>query len=291
MGISRPFRFGVVSAGAASGTSWTELVRRVEASGFQSLVAPDNLSLGLSPFPALAAAAAVTTTLRVGTYVLANDLRHPVQVAKEAVTLAVLSDGRFELGLGVGRPGADRELAMIGRSWDSPATRIDRLAESVPVLRRLLAGETVEVSGGHYEARGAAVTDRPVEVPLLIAGSAPRMLRLAGALADTVALGVAPTATAEHLAASVDTVRAGARGRTVELNLNLMAVDGVLPRYLQNRLDPSVLADSVAAVTGSPRDMADQLRERRARFGVSYVLVGEELMDAFAPVVAELAGE
>lgn len=284
------FRFGVVSAGAPSGTSWAELARRVEASGFDTLVVPDNLSLGLSPFPALAAAAAVTSTLRVGTYVLANDLRHPVQVAKESVALATLSDGRFELGLGAGRPGGDRELAMIGKSWDAPAIRIDRLAESVSIVRRLLAGETVDLAGGHYRAQGASITDRPVDVPLLIAGSGPKMLRLAGSLADTVALGVAPGATAEQLAPAVDAARAGAGDRAIEFNVNLMAVDGVLPRHLHGRLDPAVLADSVAAVAGSPRDMADQLRERRERFGISYVLVGDELMAAFAPVVAELAG-
>ena len=284
------FRFGVVSAGGPSGTQWAELARRVEASGFDTLVAPDNLSLGLSPFPALAAAAAVTSTLRVGTYVLANDLRHPVQVAKETVALATLSDGRFELGLGAGRPGGEREVAMIGRSWDAPAIRIDRLAESVSIIRRLLAGESVDLAAGHYRAQGASITDRPVEVPLVIAGSGPRMLRLAGSLADTVALGVPPGATAEQLAAAVDAVRVGAGARPVELNINLMAVDGVLPRHLEGRLEPSVLADSVAAVAGSPRDMADQLRERRERFGISYVLVGHELMDAFAPVVAELAG-
>lgn len=284
------FRFGVVSAGAPSGTRWTELARRVEAAGFDVLVAPDNLSQGLSPFPALAAAAAVTTTLRVGTYVLANDLRHPVQVAKEAVALAALSDGRFELGLGVGRPGGDREVAMIGKDWDAPGVRIDRFAEAVSIVRRLLAGECVDVAGTHYAARGASVTDRPVDVPLLVAGSGPRMLRLAGSLADTVALGVAPGATADQLAASVDAARAGARGRPVELNLNLMAVDGLVPRHLHGRLDRSVLAGSVTAVAGSPPEMADQLRERRERFGISYVLVGDELMDAFAPVVAELAG-
>ena len=284
------FRFGVVSAGGASGTRWAELARRVEASGFDTLVAPDNLSLGLSPFPALAAAAAVTSTLRVGTYVLANELRHPVQVAKETVALATLSDGRFELGLGAGRPGGDRELAMIGKSWDAPAIRIDRLAESVSIIRRLLAGESVDLAAGHYRAQGASVTDRPVDVPLLIAGSGPRMLHLAGSLADTVALGVAPGATADQLAAAVAAVRTGAGGRPIELNVNLMAVDGVLPRHLQGRLNPSVLADSVTAVAGSPRDMANQLRERRERFGISYVLVGEELMDAFVPVVAELAG-
>jgi len=284
------FRFGVVSAGAPSGTRWAELARRVEAAGFDTLVVPDNLSQGLSPFPALAAAGAVTSALRVGTYVLANDLRHPVQVAKEAVALAALTDGRFELGLGAGRPGGDREVAMIGKSWDAPAIRIDRLAEAVSIVRRLLAGETVDLTGGHYRAHGASVTDRPVDVPLLIAGSGPRMLRLAGSLADTVALGVAPGATAEQLTGSVEAVRNGARGRPVELNLNLMAVDGVLPRHLQGRLDRSTLADSVAAVAGPPRDMADQLRERRERFGISYVLVGEELMDAFAPVVVELAG-
>jgi len=289
----RPFRFGVVAASAQSGKQWAELARTVEAAGYDILLTPDNLSFGLSPLPALAAAAAATVRLRVGTYVLANDYRHPVQVAKDAVTLATLTDGRFELGIGAGRPGAERELAMIGKTWDPPRTRIDHLEQSVSMIRRLLAGQTVTVDDGHYESRDACVTDQPVSIPLLIAASRPRMSRVAGALANIAALGVQPTATADEVAAQIAAVRSAAGGRDIELNLNLMAVDGIMPAHLRRMLDPAALAtaDSMTAVAGTTPDMADQLRRRREELGISYYLVGDELMAAFAPVVGELSGE
>src|SRR5437773_2881695 len=103
----RPFRFGVVAAVARSAVEWLARVRRVEALGYATLVIPDNMRHTLAPIPALAVAAAATTTLRLGTYVLANDLRHPVQLAKEVATLDRLSSGRLELGIGAGRPDSE----------------------------------------------------------------------------------------------------------------------------------------------------------------------------------------
>src|SRR5438105_11982545 len=97
---TRTFRFGVVAARAGSGQEWLDKARRVESLGFDTLVLPDTLQYSLAPFPALAAAAAVTRTLRVGTFVLANDYRHPVMLAKEAATLDFISGGRLELGIG-----------------------------------------------------------------------------------------------------------------------------------------------------------------------------------------------
>src|SRR5690242_19153097 len=95
----RPFRFGVVAAQARSGEEWAELARRVEALGYTTLVMPDTIAHSLAPLVALTAAAAATRSLRVGTYVIANDYRPPVLLAKEAATLDLLSGGRFELGL------------------------------------------------------------------------------------------------------------------------------------------------------------------------------------------------
>ncbi|EGD42004.1 putative F420-dependent oxidoreductase, family [Nocardioidaceae bacterium Broad-1] len=293
---TRPFRFGVVAAQAPTGAAWSDLARRVESAGYDTLVMPDNVSFGHAVFPALAAAAAVTTTLRVGTYVLANDFRHPVQVAKESATLAVLSGGRFELGLGAGRPDSERENAMLGLGFDRPGVRVDRLVESIGLIKRLLAGETVTVEGPHDRAVEAAVLPYgtpPQQVPLLVAGGGPRMLRIAGEHADIAALGIPFDAEEGAVRAAVDHVRSADRpGGIPELNMNLMAVGDTVPRYLAGRLDPAALAaaGAVGVVSGSPAEMADQLRERRERLGVSYVLVGDELMEAFAPVVGLLAG-
>ncbi|SFC71983.1 probable F420-dependent oxidoreductase, MSMEG_2516 family [Nocardioides terrae] len=296
MDTRTPFRFGVVTSQAPSGSAWLDRARRVEALGYDTLVMPDNVAAGLSVFPALAAAAAATSRLRVGSYVLANDFRHPVQVAKDAVALAVLSEGRFELGLGAGRPGADRDNAMLGLHWDDAGTRVSRLAESVSIIKRLVAGATVTADGPHYRATEASVVPPGVEpppVPVLVAARGPRMLDLAGREADIAALGVPFDMDAEAVAGLAGRVRAAAGDRPVELNLNLMAVGDAVPRFLAGRLDPAALAaaGSVCVVTGSAEEMAGQVRDRRERLGLSYLLVADELMEAFAPVVAILAGE
>src|SRR5579859_2334572 len=105
-GPLRPFRFGIVAAAARNPQEWVGKAQRAESLGYATLVMPDNLQHTLAPLPALAMVAAATATLRIGTYVLANDLRHPVLLAKDTATLDLLSAGRFELGLGAGRPDA-----------------------------------------------------------------------------------------------------------------------------------------------------------------------------------------
>src|SRR5919197_91936 len=139
----RPFRFGVVAASARSGDEWASKARRAEALGYASLVVPDGLNYSLAPLPALAAAAAATRSLRVGTYVLANDFRNPVLLAKEVGTLDLLTGGRFELGLGAGRPAAAAENRMLGIAFDPGAVRVSRLAEALTILKALLAGQHV----------------------------------------------------------------------------------------------------------------------------------------------------
>ena len=295
--MARPFRFGVVAGGAPSRAAWLDQARRVEALGYDTLVMPDNVAHLPAVFPALAAAAAVTDRLHLGTYVLANDVRHPVMVAKEAATLAMLSDGRFELGLGAGRPDAARDNRMLGLPFDPGAVRLERLEESIGIITWLLDGDTVTATGKHYTVDEAVISLRAGDgppVPLLVAARGPRMLRLAGRMADGVALGVAPETTEAEVRVLVEEVRKGAGDRFthVELDVNLMAVGDHVPRYLAGRLDPAALAaaGAVSVVTGTPSDMADQLRRRRETLGISYLLVGEELSDAFAPVVELLSG-
>jgi len=288
--VTIPFRFGVVSAQPPRGSSWIDHVRRVEGLGYGTLLMPDNLGHGLAVFPALAAAATATSRLRVGSYVLANDTRHPVQVAKEALALALLSEGRFELGLGAGRPDAERDNAMLGLSFDDAGTRVSRLIDSVSIIKRLLAGEVVDHVSEHYSIEGASIVPWGVEPPavrLLVAAGARRMITLAAEQADVLALGVPPETTEAAIGQRIDWLQAAAGDRPIEVNVNLMAVGEVVPRYLSGRLDPSALAKTaaVSVVTGSPEQIADQLRERRERFGINYVVVGDELMDAFAPVV------
>src|SRR5205085_11774801 len=99
-----------------------------------------------SPIPALAVAAAATRTLRVGPYVLANDFRNPVLLARECATLDLLSGGRFELGLGAGRPNAGGDYAKLGLALEPGSVRVERLAEALGIVQALFAGERVTVA-------------------------------------------------------------------------------------------------------------------------------------------------
>jgi probable F420-dependent oxidoreductase len=296
----KAFRFGVVAAAARSADEWIAKVRRVEALGYSSLVIPDNLRYTLAPLPALAVAAAATTSLRLGTYVLANDLRNPVLLAKDVATLDLLSGGRFELGIGAGRPDSAAENGMLGLTFDSGAVRVARLAEALGILKALLGGGRADGARNYYHPVGAEISPLPAQqphVPILVAGSGRQMLRLAAREADIVALGLGPDATEAVVAERVGWIReaAGARFPDIQLNINLMAVGDRVPYQLAQRMGISArdLAErgSMAAVTGSPEDMCDQLRHRRERLGLSYLLVSDELMDTFAPVVERLSEE
>jgi probable F420-dependent oxidoreductase len=299
MATLRPFRFGVVAAGARSGDEWIAKARHVEALGYATLVIPDNLRYTLAPLPALAVAAAATRSLRLGTYVLANDLRHPVLLAKDIATLDLLSGGRIELGIGAGRPDAAAENRMLGLPFDSGAVRVARLAESLAILKALLTGQRPASNGTHYHSADAEISPLPAQqprVPILVAGSGRQILKLAAREADIIALGLAPDAPSAAVAERIDWIReaAGDRFAEIELNVNLMAVGDQVPRWIaaQMRVTAKDLAEkgSIAAVTGTPDEMCAQLVERREHLGISYVLVSDELMEPFAPVVERLTG-
>jgi alkanesulfonate monooxygenase SsuD/methylene tetrahydromethanopterin reductase-like flavin-dependent oxidoreductase (luciferase family) len=265
--MTHPFRFGLVAATAQSGTAWTALARRAENLGFDTLLIPDTAHT-LSPLPAAAAAAAATTALRVGTFVLAAGLRTPAVIARETATLATLTDARFELGLGAGRPDAADDAAALGLAPTTVAERITAIRDTVKAVR-------------------ATNSSR-----ILIAAGGPRMLALAGLLADTVALGVPPTGTEDDMAAAAR--RATESGRQVELSANLLAVGTETPDWLRAQLgtDAATLAaaGSAAILTGTPTEMADTLSRRRERYGVSYITVNPGYLDQLAPVIERLAG-
>ncbi|MGP3912267.1 LLM class flavin-dependent oxidoreductase [Nonomuraea sp. 10N515B] len=250
------FRFGAVAGHAPD---WTGLARRAEDLGYATLLVPDTLGT-LSPFAACAAAAAVTTSLRVGTYVLSVANRTPRAMAWETATLQTLTGGRFELGLGAGRPDAERDAAELGVRFGTPSERLERLSETIDAVK---------------------------DVPILLAASGTRLLRLAAARADTVALGVPPQATEEQVAAKLDELYelAGDRFDDLELGMNLAAAGTEPPAWLGSLDDTAT-----GVLRGTPGEMADVLLRRRDRLGVSYVSVNAQCLDAFAPVVERLTG-
>lgn len=305
------FRFALQASGAASPAAWRALARKTEDLGFSTLYMPDHLEDQWAPMIALAVAAEATTTLRVGTLVLDNDFRHPVVVAKEAATLDVITGGRFELGMGAGWARADYETSGI--VMDPPAVRIDRLAESLEIMRALWSTGRATFSGVHYDVRDAVGTPPPVTSggpPLVIGGGSRHILSLAGRYADIVSIvpslsaGVigAEVAAESVLEKYVDRVAwvreaAGARADALEFQCWTAAVQ-VVPNgeEVMAQLAPvfgltaAQLRAAPIALIGSEGEIVETLRARREELGFSYVVVHEAEMDALGPVIAELAG-
>jgi probable F420-dependent oxidoreductase len=312
--FDRPFRFTVQASSPPDGTamSWPALARRCEDLGYDVLTVADHFDDQLAPMPAVMAAASATTTLRVGTMVLSNDYRHPVVLAKEAATIDLLSGGRLELGIGAGWMRTDYEQAGI--PFASAGARIDRLAESVVILKQLLRGEACTFAGAHYAVDGLVGTPAPVQrphPPILIGGGGRRLLTLAAREADIVGLSTV-MASGSIDAATVATGTAAATDERVEW---VRAAAG--PRWqhleLQARIHFALITDdreSIAvslasgfgltveqalatphALCGSVEQVVDALLERRERWGISVIGLGVDAMDTFAPVVERLAGK
>jgi probable F420-dependent oxidoreductase len=299
MATQRPFRFGIVTSQVRSADEWVAKARRIESLGYSTMLLPDTAGPTLSPIPALAVAAAATRTLRVGPYVLANDFRNPVLLARESATLDLLSNGRFELGLGAGRPHADEDYGKLGIQFDSGGVRVDRLTEALGIVKGLLAGERVTTAGRHYAVTDAEIFPRPVQQPrppILVAASGRRLLALAAREADIVAVAGRPDESEPAIKEKIDWVReaAGDRFDQIELNVNLMAVGREAHpqalRFLGVDADQLMRSGSPFVLMGTVDRMCDDLLARRERLGVSYVLVGEFFMEALAPVVERLAG-
>jgi len=308
----RPFRFGINVRTAGSAAEWADKARKVERLGYSVLLVPDHLAELLAPFPALAAAAAATTRLRVGTGVLNNDLRHPLLTAREAATLDVLSDGRLELGIGAGH--MQSEYAQMGLAFDAGATRVERLAEAVVIVKRLLEGEAVSFAGRHYRVTAHTLHPRPIQrprPPLFIGGNAPRLLAVAAREADIVGLtgiafrrGGAQPDVSDFRVAAVDErvrlLRETAAGRFEQLELNALVQRVIVTDDRHKAAQeltarwPHLTADDLLAspyvLLGTVDQLVDNLRARRDRWGISYVMTHEPFMDALAPVVARLAG-
>ena len=307
----QPFRFVVYTNNSDDVDRWTAFARRVEGLGYAALYVTDHLSRQLAPTAALAAAAAVTTTLRIGPYVLANDFRHPLLVAREAATLDRLSGGRLDLGLGAGWKRGD--YRQLGLAYDPPAVRIDRMIESLGIIKRLLRGEEVTHEGRFYRLDRARVQPAPIQRPhprIMLGGGGPRVLAIAAREAQIVSFvpqfsatgrPMARHATESALAKRVGQVRNAAGPRFDELELNIFVGDaGVVggPQPLSSSLGALVKSAGPAVVGGSPYLLygtIDQLREamlrRRERTSVSSYGIPARVMEAFAPIVAALHGK
>jgi probable F420-dependent oxidoreductase len=308
----KPFRFGVNAWSARSRTEWTDKARKAEELGYSVFTEPDHLAGIFAPMPALMCAAAATRRLRVGTNVLNNDFRHPVLLAREAATVDLLTDGRLQVGLGAGH--VKSEYDQAGLSFDAGGARVERLAEAVTIVKSLLNGEEVTFAGRHYRVSGHKIYPLPVQrphPPILIGGNGRQLLTLAAKEADIVGLsgitfrhgGAEPDLSGWRTAGVDERVRlvreaAGNRSGLLELNALLQTVvvtdnrrqaaEELARRWTQ--LSPAEILESPYVLIGTIDQQVEDLQARRERWGISYYVIFESYMEAFAPVVAKLAG-
>ena len=297
-------------------SAWRAELRRIEDFGYWSVAISDHFTRGwvMEPVVAMMAAADATSTLRILPLVLGNDYRHPALLHKSLATVDVLSGGRVEIGIGAGWMDSDYDAVNI--PFDPPGVRIDRLAESVDVIKGLFGPEPLYYEGKHYQIRDLDGLPKPVQAPrppLLIGGGGKRVLELAGAEADIVGINPAmrstvPTGlalldlTAERVAEKVAIARAAARsaGRDPRslryqmaiLSLNLTDSPGIPPWVSSQAAkvsDPDVLAGSPAVLHGSVAFCVEELQRRREEYGLDYFHIGSDPAAA-APIIARLAG-
>lgn len=307
--MQSPFRFGVQMWESGSGVEWKEKAQKAERLGYDILVMPDHFGVQLAFAPALAVAAAATTTLRVGTLVLDNDFRHPALVANDAATLDLLSDGRFELGLGAGWMQDDYDRSGI--SFEEPAVRVRRFRESVRVIKGLLTATPVTFMGRHYTITDLTGYPKPVQhphPPILIGAGSRQMLTFAAREADIISIlpsiSAPNTLSLADLSASVMDekirwVREAAGERFDALELHALIQRVIITDDRQHAAE-SLGADwgipvndareSPYLLIGTVEEIADMLCNHRERFGLSYLTIFERDMEAFAPVIVRLAG-
>lgn len=303
-----PFRFGVHTSVAPSMSAWRDRARTAEDLGYAALYVPDHFNAQFGPLVAATVAAEATSTLHVGTQVLNNDLRHPVVLAREMATLCLAAEGRVEVGLGAGW--LRRDYEELGIDFDRPGVRVDRLAESLRVMKELWTGEETTFSGKHYTVRGARCSPHPETAPrLIVGGGSRRVLTVAAEQADIV--GVNPNmasgetggdpagkVTFDHYDRCLQWVREAAGDRFDSLEIQILTFTAMVVANRRAAVRTAALLgfqgeealELPVLLIGTVDEMCERLLERRERWGFSNVVVPGEAMETFAPVVSRLSG-
>jgi probable F420-dependent oxidoreductase len=303
--MPRPFRFGVSVNRPRPKSEWIAFARRVEAMDYDALVMPDHFGPRLAIAPALVLAAEVTSRLRVGSFVYDNDFRHPALLAQEVATIDTLTDGRFDFGFGAGW--LKREYDASGVPFDPGQVRVERLAEAVQIIKRLLTGEPLTYEGRFYKLEGLTAGFKTVQQPhppFLIGGGGRRLLALAAQQADTIS--VMPQSRADGSGLKDADAResaftekigwikdaAGDRFKRIELNTLVQQVEitDEIDRDAKRiatewELPVEDVLGSPLLLIGTVQQIAARLRARRETLGISSITVFEKDYERFAPVV------
>jgi probable F420-dependent oxidoreductase len=303
-------RFATQSGGAASAQEWIDRAKRLEALGYDTLAMPDHMVGGAwAAMPALAAAAAVTRKLRVGTLVVDNDFRNPTVFARECATLDLLTNGRFELGIGAGW--LDRDYQSTGIPFDRGRVRVARLAEAVTLMKRLFTEEQVTFAGEYYQVEKAECRPKPVQQPyppFLIAGGGPEILALAGREANIVAIvpaGITGSGKIPPENFTLDTMRrqigvlrdaAATRFSDIELSMFLdctLSEDRektVAELAEKGKVEADVVRNNAYRGIGTLQEIRDHIVHVRDAIGVTYFCLRGPDVESLGPIVGELTG-
>jgi probable F420-dependent oxidoreductase len=309
--MPRPIQFLADARAPMDARALAERARRAEDAGFHALVVPDHLIDQLSPVPAMAVIAAATERLRIGAFVLNNDLRHPAVLAQDLATLDVLSGGRLDVAIGAGWNQA--EYDAIGLELEPGPVRVSRLEEAVAVLKGCFGDEPFSFQGDHYRITDYDAGPRPVQrphPPFMIGGGGRRILSLAAREAQIV--GLAPTAAGnlprfmlETTRQQIAWVREAAGDRFGELTLNAYTsfhpltitddargearrvADSLRERAGVDLADDEVL-DSAHLWIGSVDALVEKVLRLREELGISSFMLGDP--DEMLPIVERLAG-
>ena len=242
-----------------------------------------------------------------------NDYKHPVVLAKELATMDLLSDGRLEIGLGAGWMITDYEQS--GMPYDRPGVRIDRFVEGLAIIKGAMgAGAVLVHQGTHYTVTELRRLPKPVQAPcppILIGGGGKRVLGIAAREADIVGInGTMHAGVDRPRRDRVDDRRGGRREGRHRARRGRRTAAGdrdERPRVHGQRhrrprrqrstflakamsVEPTMVEQTPFALIGPPSKLVEDLLERRERWGFSYIIVGADDVESFAPVVAELAG-
>lgn len=306
-----PFRFGVLVADVETADEWIAKAQKVESLGYDTFFVAEHV-LTFPPIAGMVAAAGATTTLRIGSYVFANDFHHPLLLGREVAAIDALSNGRVVLGLGTGfyRPDYDQS----GIRLDSPGIRVGRLEEAVQIIKGIFTVAPFSFTGKHYTVRDFSLALKPLQQPhppLLIGGASPRILALAAREADIVGLNIRTTADggfdpssilAEPTAQKVAWIQQAAGERWEQLELSILcihvavtedragAAQQMVEGWPEAGFTTSQVRESPHMLIGSVDEIVADLQQRRERYGISYVVIFEDKIDEFAPIVTRLTG-
>jgi len=285
-----------------------EFARHVEALGYHTLVMPDHFGARFALAPALVLAAEATNKLRVGSLVYDNDFRHPALLAQEVASIDLLTEGRFEFGLGAGWLKSEYDAA--GVPFDEGRMRVERMAEALHVVKALFSATPVTYEGRFYRLTGLTGSANPKQEPhppVLIGGGGRRLLTLAAKEADIISVmprsrrdgsGLEDAdASPEAFTRKVGWIRdaAGDRFSAIELNTLVQTVvitdhprDAAAPLAKEYVMEVDQVFETPLVLIGSVDQMADALEQRRERFGLSYVTVFEKDLENLGKVINRL---